>query len=145
MTEVQLKAGDTLSALGDKYLSDYSQWREIAYLNNLNIFDNLPIGKTITLPDREELKKVIDSKQAEVVASANSEIKSVLTEITNSREVQSIAKTLGVDTSQLLKDLDLTPLAKSLPSASGAVDQAWQLIGWVLTLAIAVIVPGVFM
>ncbi|WP_414579114.1 LysM peptidoglycan-binding domain-containing protein [Anabaena sp. CCY 9402-a] len=129
---VQLKKGDTLVRVANKYLKTYSQWREIAQINELDIFDDLPVGKNIKIPDREELKKLLDKRQAEILASTQKDVKARLTEIAVSRELRSIAKTLGVDTTKLIKDLDLSPLAKKLPNASNSVDEVWNLANWIL-------------
>lgn len=131
MSDVRLKQGDTLVRLANEYLKEYSRWREFAQLNNIDIFDDLPTGKNIKIPDREELKKIIDAEQARVVASAQKDVKARLNQIAASREVQSITKTLGVNTTKLIQDLDLSPLSRGLPRLSNNVDQVWQLISWI--------------
>ncbi|BBD59506.1 hypothetical protein NIES2109_22930 [Nostoc sp. HK-01] len=130
-TEIQLRQGDTLVRLANEFLSDYSRWREFAEMNNIDIFGDLPIGNNIKIPDREELKKIIDAEQARVIASAKKDVKARLTQIASDRRVQSVAKILGVDTTKLIQDLDLSPLSKGLPKLSSNVDQVWQLISWI--------------
>ncbi|AUT00888.1 hypothetical protein CLI64_11035 [Nostoc sp. CENA543] len=133
--EVQLAKGDSLVKVANKYLGEYSRWREVAQINGIDIFDGLPTGKNLKIPTREELKKLLDKEKAQVLANAEKDVKARLREISNSREIQSIAKTLGVDTEKLIKDLDLSPLSKKLSeqvNTDDAVDEAWQIIGWIL-------------
>lgn len=57
MTQIKISAGDTLSAIAQKYLGDPSKWREIAEVTGINPLENLQVGTTITLPD---YSRVID-------------------------------------------------------------------------------------
>ncbi|ALF55617.1 hypothetical protein ACX27_26695 [Nostoc piscinale CENA21] len=132
MSTVPLKQGDTLVKLANDILDDYRAWREFAQINKIDIFDDLPIGENIRIPDREELKKILDEEQARVIASTEKDVKARLTQIAADREVQSIAKVLGVDTTKLIEDLDLKSIAEAnLPRLSNNVDQVWQLISWI--------------
>lgn len=51
MSQITINAGDTLSAIAQKYLGDSSKWREIAEVAGINPLENLQVGTTITLPD----------------------------------------------------------------------------------------------
>lgn len=68
----QLKAGDSLSKLAFEKLGDPSNWRELADLNNLDIFSALPVGQAINIPTTEQLKAmVISAAQAQVTNAVN--------------------------------------------------------------------------
>lgn len=68
----QLKTGDSLSKLAFEKLGDSSNWRELAELNNLDIFKALPIGQTINIPTTEQLKELaINAAQAQVRTAIN--------------------------------------------------------------------------
>ncbi|MBD2452245.1 LysM peptidoglycan-binding domain-containing protein [Nostoc sp. FACHB-152] len=130
---IEVKAGDTLSSLAYEILGDYSSWKELAYFNNLNIFDELKVGSSIKIPIKEEVQKVLDSASSEIT-ELNGEVQSVVKEILDTRAGKSITKLLGVDNTQLLKDLDLSSLAKGVNNLSKQVMDApeWSYVSWVL-------------
>lgn len=130
---IEIKAGDSLSSLAYEILGDYSSWKELAYFNNLNIFDELKVGSFLKVPIKEEVQKTLDKASSEIT-ELSSEVQSVVKEILDTRAGQSITKLLGVDNSQLLKDLDLSSLAKGISNISKQVGDTpeWNLISWVL-------------
>jgi LysM repeat protein len=68
----QLKAGDSLSKLAYEKLGDPSNWRELADLNNLDIFKALPVGQPINIPTTEQLREmVIAAAQTQVTNAVN--------------------------------------------------------------------------
>ncbi|ANV88499.1 LysM peptidoglycan-binding domain-containing protein [Picosynechococcus sp. PCC 7117] len=126
--KLTITAGDSLSKIANDVLGDYSQWRELAYVNDLNIFQPLEAGITIDLPNRAELQAEIDSVTSRVTSAVNN-VESRVNEIVNSREAQLISKILGVDTSKLLEGLDLSSITENL---SDLQLPDYQLLNWVL-------------
>lgn len=67
---VPINVGDSLSKIAHQQLGDVSKWREIADLNGLDIFKQLPIGSQLKIPSAadlerlatEQLKKVLGDK-----------------------------------------------------------------------------------
>ena len=51
MAQIQINAGDTLTAIASKYLGNSSKWRDVAEAAGINPLENLEIGTTINLPD----------------------------------------------------------------------------------------------
>lgn len=84
----QLKAGDSLSKLAYEKLGDPSNWRELADLNNLDIFKALPTGQSINIPTTDQLREM-------VISAAQAQVTSVVNDLT--------------------KDLDLSGLKKANP------------------------------
>jgi hypothetical protein len=130
--KITIKPGDSLANIAHEFMSDYSEWRSFAYINKLNIFDELPIGKSLTLPSKEEAENLINSG-VDIIQEVNTEVQTTVREILNTREAKTISKLIGVDQTRLLKDLDLSPLAESLNKViSGSSTQEWNLISWVI-------------
>jgi LysM repeat protein len=141
---IQVKAGDSLASIAYEVLGDYSSWRELAYFNKLNMFEELKVGSPLNIPIKEEVQRELDNASAEIT-ELNSEVQNITKEILDSRAGQSIIKLLGVDQSQLLKDLDLSSLSKGISSISKQVKDTpeWALLNWVLTFIFAIILPQV--
>jgi len=130
---IQVKVGDSLTNIAYEVLGNYSSWRDIAYFNNLNIFEDLKVGSLLNTPVKEEIEKVLDAASNEV-SELNNKAQSVVNEILNSRQGKTITKILGVDKTQLLKDLDLSSLSKSIAGISTELQgiPEWNLLNWVL-------------
>lgn len=130
--KITINTGDTLANIANEVLGDYSDWRSLAYVNNLDIFDELPVGQNLTIPNKDEVTKIIDQGVNEL-QNINSEVQTTVREILNTRAGGTISKILGVDESKLLEDLDLSSLAQSLSnSIPGSSTAEWTLLSWVL-------------
>jgi LysM repeat protein len=129
--KVTVKAGESLPIIANELSGDYSDWRSLAYINNLNIFEELSIGQSLTIPSKEEAENLTsDSNEAQSLVS---EVQSIVKEIMGTRSRETISKLLGVDQSKLLEDLDLSSLGDSLNKVnSGKSTQDWSLISWVI-------------
>lgn len=57
----QLSVGQSLSTIANKTLGNYSLWREIATLNNINIFQPSTIGKNISIPNPKQIESMLNS------------------------------------------------------------------------------------
>ena len=66
-----LKAGDSLSSIADEVYGSVSNFRDIADANDLDLFSQLPVGKSIDLPTKEEVDRKITSltQQASAIAT----------------------------------------------------------------------------
>jgi hypothetical protein len=108
------------------------------------MFEELKVGSPLNIPIKEEVQRELDNASAEIT-ELNSEVQNITKEILDSRAGQSIIKLLGVDQSQLLKDLDLSSLSKGISSISKQVKNTpeWALLNWVLTFIFAIILPQV--
>ncbi|BAY64987.1 hypothetical protein NIES22_50880 [Calothrix brevissima NIES-22] len=145
---IRISAGDSLSNIASQVLGDYSSWREIATINDIDIFKAIEIGQTLTIPTKEEAERRFKDQAAIEINGINKEVQSRVKEILNSREVKTITKLLGinVDQDKILKDLDLSSISKSLaaPTKAERIRKAlktssyepevpvWRLIDWVL-------------
>lgn len=129
MNNIELKAGDTLSNLANNYLPDYSYWKEIAYNNNINIFEDLTVGSVINIPNKEELQDSLDTINKSI-DNFGTELDKRVNDLKNDRNYQSITKILGPQ-SDLLASLDLSSISDKLKSTVNTVNE-WQLIQWVM-------------
>lgn len=131
-TKITIKAGDTLTELANSWFNDYSYWREIADLSGIDIFSPLDIGSVLEKPSKETAQ----SKYEALLADGVSEVESIVTQITNSREIKTIARLAGVNENTILEQLDLTKLSQTLTNQltiSGVSEtEIYQLIDWVL-------------
>lgn len=141
-SNINLKVGDSFSKVAQEVLGDYSQWRELATFNNIDIFKAIEVGRTLTVPTKEEAERRFKNTAAEQLLGVDR----IIEEIITSRQATVISKLLGVDQTQLLKDLDLSGLAKGLqnPTTAERLRKAlksssyqsevpvWQLLEWVL-------------
>lgn len=154
--EIQVNAGESLSDIASTILGDSSMWRELADFNNLDIFSILEIGQTLKVPTKEEAERRLKNQAATEITQLNSKVQQTVTDILNSREAKSITKLLGINVNQqqILKDLDLSSIAKSLNKPTDAERlkkalnmptevPAWQIIDWVLIFVFAIIIPQV--
>lgn len=145
---IRISAGDSLSKIASQVLGDYSSWRELAVMNDIDIFKTIEIGQTLTIPTKEEAERRFKDQAAIEINNINNQVQSRVEEILNSREVKTITKLLGinVDQDKILKDLDLSSLSKSLsaPTKAERIRKAlksssyepevpiYRLIDWVL-------------
>jgi hypothetical protein len=127
---VEVKAGDSLATIAFDILGDSSLWREIAFFNDLDIFDSLEVGTTLKIPLKEEVQKVINAVEA-AIDEFTPEVDRIINEIINSREVQAVSKILGIEPSEILKGLDLSSISEKL-RATVSTFTDWQLIQWIL-------------
>lgn len=132
---ITISPGDTLSNLAHKWFDDYSQWREIANIAGIDIFSELPIGNTLGKPTKEEAEKKYKKIIQDTANDLTNEVNETVQEILTSREAQTIAKLIGVDTSSLTEQLDLSNLTEQVLqnlTLSGVSDEAWTIIQWIL-------------
>jgi len=54
--------GSSLASIANSSTGDYSVWRNIATLNNINIFQPLTVGQTIKLPSSKDIQNSINAK-----------------------------------------------------------------------------------
>ncbi|MEA5625320.1 LysM peptidoglycan-binding domain-containing protein [Nostoc sp. UHCC 0251] len=113
---IVFSSGDTLTSVAHKILGESSGWRELADINDLDIFSLIEVGQTLTVPTKDAAERRIKNIAVENINSVNSRVQSIV----NSREVKTITKLLGVDNTQLLKDLDLSSLAEKLSAPTKA-------------------------
>jgi hypothetical protein len=107
---IVFSSGDTLTSVAYKVLGESSGWREIADINDLDIFSIIEVGQSLTVPTKSAAERRLKNIAVDNINSVNARVQSII----NSREVKTITKLLGVDTTQLLKDLDLSSLAGKL-------------------------------
>lgn len=115
---IVFSSGDTLTGVAYKVLGESSGWRELADINDLDIFSLIEVGQPLTVPTKDAAERRIKDIAAKNINSINSTVQSNVQSILNTREAKTITKLLGVDTSQLLKDLDLSSLADSLSAST---------------------------
>ncbi|MBD2196617.1 MULTISPECIES: LysM peptidoglycan-binding domain-containing protein [Calothrix] len=151
---IKISAGDSLANIASEVLGDYSSWRELAVMNDIDIFKAIEIGQTLTIPTKEEAERRFKDQAAIEINGINKEVQSRVKEILNSREVKTITKLLGIniDQDKILKDLDLSSISKSLsaPTKAERIRKAlktssyepevpiWRIIDWVLTFALII-------
>lgn len=119
---INISAGDSLVSIASEVLGDYSSWRELAAMNDIDIFKAIEVGQTLTVPNKEEAERRFKDQAAIEINNINDEVQSRVKEILNSRQAKSITKLLGinVDQDKILKDLDLSSLSKSLSAPTKA-------------------------
>ncbi|MBD2168066.1 LysM peptidoglycan-binding domain-containing protein [Calothrix membranacea FACHB-236] len=70
-TTLQINVGDSLANIANEVMGDYSQWRELAEMNDLDIFKAIEIGRTIKIPTAKEvensLKKAVTNEVDKVL------------------------------------------------------------------------------
>ena len=54
--------GDTLSKIADQQLGDFTQWRELADFNNLDIFEQINPGVNLQIPDADQLRSLLETQ-----------------------------------------------------------------------------------
>jgi hypothetical protein len=54
-----LLPGISLAQIAEERLGDFRNWRELATANNLDIFQQLPIGQDIKVPSLEEVESIV--------------------------------------------------------------------------------------
>ena len=59
---IEFNPGDSLGKLADRYLGDVSNWRELADLNNLDIFAPIPQGTVLEIPDADQLRSLLQDQ-----------------------------------------------------------------------------------
>lgn len=118
---INVQVGDSLSNIAFEVLGDSSSWRELATINNIDIFKALEIGQTLTVPTKETAERRLKNIGARVITDVNQEVQDRVKEILDSREAKVISKLIGFDDKdrqQLLKDLDLSSLANALKAST---------------------------
>lgn len=88
---IELTAADSLDNLAHRYLGNASYFREIADLNNIDIFSDLPVGRTITIPSKAQVEEIVRERLSKIASQV---------------------------TSQLDDELNLAPLLSSNPAAA---------------------------
>ncbi|WP_414859146.1 hypothetical protein [Nostoc sp. KVJ3] len=118
-------------------------------MNDLDIFKAIKVGQTLTIPNPEVAERKFRLAASTEISNINNQVQSTITEITQSREAQTILNLLGTSQENILRDVNisLSGLAKGIAPTSqnellsklksskeGTADQqnVWQLISWVL-------------
>lgn len=115
--QITLNAGDTLTAIAHQQLGNFSQWRELADLNDLDIFQQLPIGQSIRIPSREQLEEMAQERLGQISGQLGG--------LTNQQQIQRLIEQ-GISAANL-PQLDLSSLRTD---TSGKLP--WQLVSWIL-------------
>lgn len=115
--QVTLNAGDSLSAIAHRYLGNSAQWRELADINSLEIFEQLSTGQQISIPSREQLEQMAQEQITRLTGQ--------LGDLSNQEQIQRLLEQ-GISAANL-PQLDLSSLRDS---TSGQLP--WQLISWIL-------------
>lgn len=143
---IRINAGDSLSNIAFEILGDSSGWRELATINDIDIFKALEIGQSLTVPNKDTAERRLKNIGAKTITDVNNNIQTRVKEILDSREAKVISKLIGFDDKdkqQLLKDLDLSSLATGLSTLtkgerlrnalnSSSYEPEWSLISWIL-------------
>ncbi|MEH1803219.1 MAG: LysM peptidoglycan-binding domain-containing protein [Nostoc sp.] len=146
---VSFNAGDSLTKIANEVLGDSTAWRELATMNDLDIFKVIKVGQTLTIPNPEVAELKFKLAASTEISNINNKVQATITEITQSRETQTILSLLGTSQENILRDvnLSLAGLAKGIAPTSkdellsklksskeGTNDNqnVWQLISWVL-------------
>lgn len=127
---VEVKAGDSLATIAYEIFGDSSLWRELAFFNKLDNFEELKVGSFIEIPYKEKVEQILALEDTQIDEFTD-KVELRIKQIVNSREVQFLTKLLGVDTTTLLADLDLSPIADKLKATVNTVNE-WQLIQWII-------------
>lgn len=115
--QVNVNVGDTLQAIALQQLGDAALWRELADINDLNIFESLPIGGSLRIPSSEDLQAIAQERLTQLSGQ--------LEGLTNQQQIQKLLEQ-GISAANL-PQLDLSGLRDA---TSGKLP--WQLISWVL-------------
>lgn len=146
---VSFNVGDSLTKIANEVLGDSTAWRELATMNDLDIFKAIEIGETLTIPNPEVAERKFRLSASAEISNINDQVKATITEITQSRQAQTILKLLGTSQENILRDvnLSLSGLAKGVaPTSQDELiyklksskegyepnQNVWQLISWVL-------------
>ncbi|MGJ3244934.1 MAG: LysM peptidoglycan-binding domain-containing protein [Elainellaceae cyanobacterium] len=57
---IEITAGDTLESLAFRHLGDGQNWRELADINEIDIFEPLQIGTLLDIPNKDELQRRVN-------------------------------------------------------------------------------------
>ncbi|MBD2060515.1 LysM peptidoglycan-binding domain-containing protein [Oculatella sp. FACHB-28] len=71
---IELSAADSLDNLAHRYLGNASNFREIADLNNIDIFSELPVGQVINIPSIEQVEEIVRERLAQISNTVSSEL-----------------------------------------------------------------------
>ncbi|MGV0103967.1 LysM peptidoglycan-binding domain-containing protein [Nostoc sp. DSM 114160] len=146
---VSFNVGDSLTKIANEVLGDSTAWRELATMNDLDIFKVIKVGQTLTIPTPQAAERKFRLAASTEISNINDQVQATITEITQSREAQTILNLLGTSQENILRDvnLSLAGLAKGIAPTSkdellsklksskeGTADNqnVWQLISWVL-------------
>jgi LysM repeat protein len=91
--KIRIAAGDSLYKLASENLNDLTLWRELAQHNNLNIFQNLPIGDYLKIPTEADLE-----------ALATTQIKAISDSIYADLDLSSVTAAVNTITQGSLAD-----------------------------------------
>ncbi|NEU81501.1 LysM peptidoglycan-binding domain-containing protein [Nostoc sp. UIC 10630] len=146
---ISFNVGDSLTKIANEILGDSTAWRKLATMNDLDIFKVIEVGQTLTIPNPEVAERKFRLAASAQISNINDQVQATITEITQSREAQTILSLLGTSQENILRDvnLSLSGLAKGVAPTSqdellsklksskeGNTDNqnVWQLISWVL-------------
>nr|WP_322686610.1 LysM peptidoglycan-binding domain-containing protein [Nostoc sp. DedQUE07]MDZ8133231.1 LysM peptidoglycan-binding domain-containing protein [Nostoc sp. DedQUE07] len=147
--KISFNVGDSLTKIANEVLGDSTAWRELATMNDLDIFKAIEVGQTLTIPNPEVAERKFRLAASAQISNVSDQVQATITEITQSREAQTILNLLGTSQENILRDvnLSLSGLAKGIAPTSqnellsklksskeGITDNQniWQLISWIL-------------
>jgi predicted TIM-barrel enzyme len=73
-TQHLIQPQDDLRSIALQYLNDEQYWRELATYNNLGVFDQLPIGRTIDIPSLSDAKQIASAALTQVVSQVSTDL-----------------------------------------------------------------------
>ncbi|MBW4421187.1 MAG: LysM peptidoglycan-binding domain-containing protein [Myxacorys californica WJT36-NPBG1] len=100
--QYEVSSGSTLADIAYETLGSSSNFREIADWNELDIFQQLPIGQSLSIPSKEELKTL-------AINLAKTEVRKAVDPLLKDLDLSSLkaANPFGLFDHQLISWLDL--------------------------------------
>lgn len=114
-----LSPGDSLSKIAFDKMGDSSKWRELAEFNGQDIFEQLPIGKDLQIPNAQDLQAMAIAQIQQQLGKLPGDLGSIAGDL----DLSSIA---GGQFQEAL----LGKLAGKLPGKAGELIQPRKLIDW---------------
>lgn len=114
-----LSPGDSLSKIAFDKMGDASKWRELAEFNGQDIFEKLPVGKDLQIPNAQDLQAMAMSQVQQLLGKLPGDLGSIAGDL----DLSSIA-------SGQFQEALLGKLAGKLPGKAGELVQQFKIIDW---------------